>query len=197
MARDACRVVEETRTPEAGGKKYVVWTLPPANGTKLRPGFDPRRHVASTALVKKAPSTLEEPPSTSLSAEKKRDPKRAVEVARDKLRRRQPRYAAYLDELARKASSDAEKCPTCGRGTPRSEDLRLRAILAAMDRGGVVAPKADSANEAPSGPVIVFPPGTKMAIIAESGPDQRPSASEVVADAMRITRATDYEAPSA
>jgi len=190
IARDACRVVEETRIPEAGGKKYVVWTLPPAIGNQFRPGYDPRRVVKSTALVKKAPSGLEDAPSTSLSDEKRRDPKRAVEVARDKIRRRAPRYAAYLDELARKASSDAEKCPTCGRGTPRSEDLRLRAVIAALDRGGVVAPKAEGTDGAPSGPVIVFPPGTKMAIIAETGP------SEVV-DAVRITRASDFEAPSA
>jgi len=148
-ARVTLRVVEETRG--APGEQYTMWSLPPG------------QPVVATVV----------PPGATradLVTTKKRTPKEAVEKAKNSLRRRAPRYAQYLDELSRKASEDAVPCPTCGRGTPRSEEVRLRAVVAALDRSGVVAPRGEGDDGVPAGPVIVFPPGTTIGVLVQTPP---------------------------
>lgn len=89
-----------------------------------------------------------------------------VRTASNLIKRRAPTAARYLRDLADTASQDAPKCPACGRGTPRGEELRLKAILALLDRAGVVAPRGGP-EDTERGPLIVFPPGTSIAVVAK------------------------------
>ena len=175
--RAACaanRVVEEERG--APGEQYRVWSLPP--GYTLPIG----------APLVKPPMKPPEPVRADLIPSKKSCPKARVEHAKNRLRLRAPRYVQYLDDLARKASDDATPCPTCGRGTPRSEEVRLRAVVAALDRSGVVPPRGEGDDSVPSGPVIVFPPGTTIGVIV-----QTPGAI-AESRALRVTRGDELGA---
>lgn len=143
---------KEIRTPD-GSKPYEVWALPP--------DFQPPVEIPGP------PKPVEVVPEPPVTAKKKaRDGKAVVERAKQRLQRNSGAQARYLLELTRRASDDAQKCPTCGRGTPRAEELRLKAVLAVLDRAGVVPPRAGGAEGGESGPVIVFPVGTKIAIAA-------------------------------
>lgn len=94
----------------------------------------------------------------------KGSPADAVERARDRLRRHALRLVKQLEELTGAVIADGGvRCPTCGRGTLRDEQLRLKAIVAALDRGGLAPGK--TIGEGPdAGPVLVFPPGTTMMV---------------------------------
>ena len=179
-ALKANRVVNDHNKPASRSDRATVWSLPPAPEHGFRKGYDPRRFshpepVVATDLVR----------ADAVLVVKRHSPKQRVEVAKDRLRRRAPRYVQYLDDLARKASEDAPACPTCGRGTPRSEEVRLRAVVAALDRSGVTPPRSDDGDGAPSGPVIVFPPGTAIAVLVQT-PSAPPSVVESYGP--RITR---------
>lgn len=76
-----------------------------------------------------------------------------------------------LEEMTELALNDGPKCPTCQRGLPRAEDIRLRATIAVLDRAGLAPQRGQEALGGASGPVLVFPPGTRIAI--EAG-DPRP-----------------------
>ena len=189
--------VEETERKPIKKKKYVEWSLPPAPLTGFRKGYDPKRRgnlLSPPVDIAPTPGNVPAAPElvrADLVPPTKRTPKEHVEVAKNRLRKRAPRYAQYLDDLARKASEDAAPCPTCGRGTPRSEEVRLRAIVAALDRGGVTPPRSNEDDASPSGPLLVFPPGTKIGIIV-----QTPEASPPVVGhgALRITRGDELGA---
>lgn len=71
------------------------------------------------------------------------------------------------------------KCDKCGR-SPRSDDVRLKAVLAVLDRAGVGS-KAQVTDS--TGPLIIFPQGTKLAIAAQTpptGPDPNAERAEAV-----------------
>lgn len=166
-ARRKLRLVLQWQEPASGGPKYMTWALPPTSGSRLRPGYDPRRYAQparpaaqghTTEAVAKAPA----------------DPKEKVEAARRVLQRRSVTLARTLTDLAKRASADATPCPTCGRGTPRAEDLRLRAAVAALDRAGLGVPRGDGAGAAEGGFQMVFPPGTRVAVIAPPGEQPPP-----------------------
>lgn len=175
-ARVALRVVQE-------GDK---WCLPPPSGTGKK--YDPRRLVLDSLVGPGVAGVSKyEPVRADLVPSKRATPKEAVEKAKNRLRKGAPRYAQYLDDLARKASEDAAPCPTCGRGTPRSEEVRLRAVLGALDRSGVVAPRGEGEDGTPSGPVIVFPPGTTIGVVVKT-PEFTP------VNALRVTRGDELGA---
>lgn len=157
-AKSRLKVTTEARTPAAGGKAYNVWVMPVRKANQFQPGDDPRRYVTPRKEEALAPT---EKRAT-------RDPKLAVQKAKDRLARKSMRYVRGIEELTTRIDKDPTACPTCGRGTKRSEEVRLRALTAALDRAGVVAPRAgDHGDEAPTGPLIVFPAGTRIAILAE------------------------------
>ena len=152
-AKRTLGVIIETRTPEAGGKSYSVWMLPPTPP-------EPRE-----AQLVRADEVLDLPPSPKPT---RHDPKAVMQRAKDRLARKAVRYVKGIEELSERIDRDPVKCPTCGRGTKRSEEIRLRALTAALDRAGVVAPRSGDAGEMPErGALIVFPPGTRIAILPE------------------------------
>jgi hypothetical protein len=119
-------------------------------------------------------------------------PKRKVEdlvkTAANLIKRRSPTAARYLRDLADTAAKDAPACPACGRGTPRGEELRLKAVLAILDRAGVVAPRG-GVDLPDSGPLIIFPPGTSIAVVAK--PPEMPAVDLIAQPAVpgvRLTR---------
>lgn len=117
-----------------------------------------------------------------------------LNVARQRLRRIAFSQVLKLEELTEELIRlDGKKCPTCGRGTRRDEDLRLRAIVAALDRAGL-GPSAKLEVEGEGGgPVLVFPPGTGMAIVAAPvGRVEEGVGRPVVDEGVRVTRASEY-----
>jgi len=173
-AKRTLGVITEARTPEAGGKSYNVWVLPPT---------PPEPREAQLVRADETPD-LSPPPKPT-----RRDPKVVMQKAKDRLARKSLRYVRGIEELSERIDRDPVKCPTCGRGTKRSEEIRLRALTAALDRAGVVAPRAGDLGDAPErGALIVFPPGTKIAILPE------PLAS-VEAPSGELRRADEVGAP--
>jgi hypothetical protein len=85
---------------------------------------------------------------------------------------------------------DAKVCLTCGRGGKREDELLLKAIGAALGIAGLAPGKSQIGTDGGGGPVLVFPAGTKMAVVAEAvdtGP--RTMAEVVDGDVVRVTRA--------
>lgn len=155
-AKTALRVKADLKI--VNGSAYSTWELPPRS-SQYQPGYDPRRYVT--------PAKEEPPAIVAPSRAQKPDPKQRVEAAKKRLQRHSLRNARYLEELTERAARDSEKCPTCKRGMPRAEETRLRAILAALDKAGVGNPK-EAQDETDYGPAIVFPPGTRIAVMAET-----------------------------
>lgn len=108
---------------------------------------------------------------TAIGVPSKRDPRRVVQEAQERLQRRSLTMVRRLEEMTELALNDGPKCPTCQRGLPRAEDIRLRATIAVLDRAGLAPQRGQEALSAAGGPVLVFPPGTRIAI--DSG-DPRP-----------------------
>jgi len=108
---------------------------------------------------------------------RKPDPKDRVRRAKERLANHSVRHVRYLEELAEYAARDPQKCPTCGRGTPRAESIRLQAILAALGMAGVPPGKNDLPGEEQQAPALVFPPGTRIAVLAETPPSGAPGVS--------------------
>jgi hypothetical protein len=96
-----------------------------------------------------------------------RSPAGTVKMARARLQRASLAMARRLEDMTEEAMRDAPPCPKCGRGLPRAEDIRLRAISTALDRAGVVPSRDAIDTSAESGPLLVFPPGTRIAVLAE------------------------------
>lgn len=152
------------------GHKFLQ--LPKVHG--FQPGFDPRRHVpskpdaqtSSGSTMTATGSIKASPGSTSTAPRTKRTPDEAVDVAKRRLKRHSVRHVRFLEELAERASQDAAPCPTCKRGMPRQEEIRLRAVTEALNKAGIVAPKEQ--GDGWQGPVLVFPEGSRMAIGVET-----------------------------
>jgi hypothetical protein len=101
-----------------------------------------------------------------------RDPSKAVQKAQDRLRRKAPRMARALEEMAEAVDGSGPRCPACGRGTKRDEAIRLKAVVAGLGIAGLGSPGVGRQNGAPSpelGAVLVFPPGTQMAVRVPDG----------------------------
>lgn len=127
-----------------------------------------------------------------------RDPMRAVRLAQDRLRRKALKHARYLDELTepvRPASPSHPPCPACGCGMPRPEDIRLRAISAAGAAAGWATTKQGEQG-ADSGPAIVLPPGTRIAIAAVAPPAVEQGVAREPVRELRLTRGDEYGEPS-
>lgn len=153
------KVTEEWRRPESGGDLYAILTLSPQSRDALSKAI--RLRPASEVVTTPPPPPIKQ----------KKDPKTAVQKAKARLQRHAPRTARYLDALTQRVmDEDGVKCPTCGRGTLRSEELRLKAILASLDRAGVTAPRGAGEDPGDPGAAIVFPPGTRIAIMADTPP---------------------------
>lgn len=95
-----------------------------------------------------------------------------VEWARRRLKNLAPTAVRRLEEITEALVPDqGAKCPTCGRGSRRDEETRLRAILAVLDRGGVAPATArQPAADEDHGPALIFPPGTRMAVMVPDRP---------------------------
>lgn len=161
---------------------------PPPPQTVQRPTDLPGLELKRASEIPDAPRVTASPavsngpsagPSKAVSAElvptatgaSKRDPGQMVQIAQDRLRRRSLNMVRKLEELTELALKDGPVCPTCQRGMPRAEDVRLRAIMAALDRGGLSPQRTQDSPGGATGPVLVFPPGTRIAIeAAATGP---------------------------
>ena len=148
--------------------KEVYWGLPrqePAGqGYPTVTGkgeFRPRGPLPEEARV------LRRAPTTAMAAEL--------------LRRKAYGKTLALLELTEREQRDAVKCPSCGRGMLRAEETRLRAILAVLDRAGMGARDKPEGGE--SGPLIVFPPGTRIGIVAQTRTEAEQRAEEARRDA--------------
>jgi len=60
-----------------------------------------------------------------------------IEAARRVLAREAEAVARGLLSLTTEQRPDAEPCPMCGRGMPRPEEIRLRALTSVLDRVGI------------------------------------------------------------
>jgi len=149
-----------SQIPAAGGTPYAVWELGPelVQQHGFKKGYDPRRHNA-----KPLPAVV---PAEAVVVTKRPDPKARVEAARRRMQRHSVRAARVIEDLTESVVRDGAKCPTCGRGSRRAEDIRLRAAIALLDKAGVITPKI-AEGEGQSGPVLVFPEGTRMAVLAQ------------------------------
>lgn len=132
-----------------------------------KPKADTASGVPSIVPSAEQGTTTDGVPSNGRS----RDPKRTVQEAQERLQRRSLTMVRRLEEMTELALNDGPKCPTCQRGLPRAEDIRLRATLAVLDRAGLAPQRGQEALSGAGGPVLVFPPGTRIAI--EAG-DPRP-----------------------
>jgi hypothetical protein len=87
---------------------------------KFRPGFDPRRKATGRI------------PGTTT---------KKVQAAREMLQAQAQdlvnKLLGLTEEEVPGADGPEGKCPMCGRGMRRPEDLRLRALVAALDRAGL------------------------------------------------------------
>jgi hypothetical protein len=185
-------------------KGTTVWKLPDAP-LEARP--EPRvvradEFAAEDAgakkrgLVPKRPETATFSASSSLSspkrnagAAKRRTPEEDVRLAQKLIKRRAPTAARYLRQMAEVASADAKPCPACGRGMPRDEELRLKAVNGLLDRAGLSAAKAGTVGDDAGGPLIVFPPGTRIAVLAQvPGDGTEEGVSRSAAVEMTVTR---------
>lgn len=120
------------------------------------------------------------------------DPKEAVRQALTIAQQRAPQLVRRLLRLTEAIDREAAPCLTCGRGSKREDELLLKAIQAALGIGGLAPGKAQPGTDGGGGPVLVFPPGTKMAVlagVADAGPATM--ADVVDGDAVRITRADE------
>lgn len=161
-ARQELGVKVGARTPAAGGAPYKTWELPKAVPGQFKKGYDPNRFHS-----KPLPAVV---PAAAVIVVKKADPKARVEAARRRAQRHAVRAVRVIEELTETVVRDGVKCPTCGRGSRRAEDIRLRAATTLLDKAGVVTPK-DGLVEGSTGPVLVFPEGTKMAVLAQAPED--------------------------
>ena len=174
-------VVTEIHKSPGTSLKYDAWVLPAnaewpptprmlsrAPARVARPASEVPDLEKSSKTPSKTTKTTSFGTLETQDGPKKRDPAAAVVAAKASLQRNAPRYARYLRQLAEIASDDAEVCPHCKRGTPRSEEIRLKAILAIMDRAGVTPPRPGADMGGDFGPAIVFPPGTQIAVVANT-----------------------------
>jgi hypothetical protein len=147
-----------------GNKGTVLWFLP---------GFNPPKPAASEVTVKRTPRTPEE----------------STRLAHNLIKRAAPTAARTVRELVQRSSKDAEACPACGRGMPREEELRLKAATTLLDRSGLSPARAPSADDGSTGPLIIFPPGTQIAILARTpGPEDGPGVSRPEIHDLKVTR---------
>ena len=167
-------IVEIQETPASD----PIWSLPEKEKEPAPQGY-PTLSGKGVAAPRNATlqeeKTLRRAPTTSL--------------AKELLRRKAYHKVRALDEMTERDIRGGEPCPTCKRGMPRSEDVRLRAVTAFLDRAGVAAPRG-AEEDGERGPLIVFPPGTKIAVLAQTSTD-----AEVVArDAAQRAEMADREA---
>lgn len=121
----------------------VMWALPGSAPAVTRP-------VAAVTTVKKP----------------KRRPEDYTQKASDMARRAAPRAIRAMSRMLDPVRDDGPPCPSCGRGMPRPEDLILKAATAVADRGGV-GPAKGVGDMTDTGPMIVLPPGTRLAVAVE------------------------------
>lgn len=142
--------------------------------------------------------TYEPPPSAKPVPTKiDRSPRGTVKMAKERLQRASLTLTRRLEDLTEEAMKIGPACKTCGRGAPREEELRLKAIIAALDRAGVSAAASRDAGlgDVEAGPLLVFPPGTRIAVLAETpdGHDGAPGAGlRATTDGVRLTRGDLY-----
>jgi hypothetical protein len=120
------------------------------------------------------------------------DPKEAVKLAATLIQQRTPQLARRLLRLTEAIDREAAACLTCGRGSKREDELLLKALQAALGIAGLAPGKVLPGGDGGGGPVLIFPAGTKMAVVAEAidlGP--RSMADVVDGDAVRVTRADE------
>jgi hypothetical protein len=141
------------RPPEEPGL-----TLRRASEIPDKPKFD-----AADGVLSKASSTDVDETPTGVPS-RTRDPRRTVQEAQARLQRRSLTMVRRLEEMTELALNDGPKCPTCQRGLPRAEDIRLRATLAVLDRAGLAPQRGQEALSGATGPVLVFPPGSSVSI---------------------------------
>jgi hypothetical protein len=154
-AKDTLGVVED-----AGS-----WSLPEPK-PQGHPTVDGKVAWAPREALPEELRTIKKAPTTALATEL--------------LRRKAYSKTLALLEMTERERRD-EKCPACGRGMLRAEETRLRAILAVLDRA-MPATKGGDPGEG-SGPLIVFPPGSKIAILAQTGQEAETVAAERARDA--------------
>lgn len=119
------------------------------------------------------------------------DPKEAVRIALLQVQQRAPTLVRRLLRLTEVIDRDAKACLTCGRGGKREDELLLKALQAALGIVGLAGgSKAGVVDMGGNGPMLVFPPGTKMAVMAEVASPGPASMAEVVdaVSAVRVTR---------
>lgn len=126
-------------------------------------------------------------------------PKTKSALAQEMIVRKAQRMVRDLFELTLEQRSDAPPCPTCRRGMPRSDETRLKAILALLDRA---LPKVMIGDGASQGPLIVFPAGTRIAVAAGPGSDRLAPVPDVETglppvEAVRADRLLDETAETA
>lgn len=167
----------------------TVWALPEAP-LEARP--EPRVVRADLVAVP-PPKSDAGTAKKNAGAPKRRTPEEDVRLAQRLIKRRSPTAARYLRQMAEVASADAKPCPACGRGMPRDEELRLKAVNGLLDRAGLSASKAGSVGDDAGGPLIVFPPGTRIAVLAQVPEDStEEGVSRSGAVEMTVTRGDRY-----
>lgn len=163
--------------------KEVYWALPrPEPKPQGFPTVTGKGEFKPRAPLPEELRVLRKAPTTAMAAEL--------------LRRKAYHKTLALLELTEREQRDAVKCPSCGRGMLRAEETRLRAILAVLDRAGMGAKdKGEGGGE--SGPLIVFPPGTKIGIVAQTSTEAERRAADATRDAKQaIEVAVEAEAES-
>lgn len=167
-------------TVTRGKQGLVSWSLPPAVAPAPLPtpghfelgamGLTRADNVPRPAIpapVREARVARADRPKLSVADRNKKAEERVAASLR-MLKSRTPNLTRALIGLTEVALTDGPACPMCGRGQLRDEELRLRATIAALDRGGVSVAQKNSGDVGPSGPVLEFPPGTQLAIIASA-----------------------------
>lgn len=91
-------------------------TSPGVPAHAFKPGHDPRRNVSGSG------------------------PRASTLAARAELEARAKEFVDGLIALT-KDDVNAEPCALCGRGKPRADEVKIKAIVAALDRAGISVDK--------------------------------------------------------
>lgn len=110
-------------------------------------------------------------------------PQEEVRKARERAQRLSLTMVRRLENLTDDVVMKGPKCPTCHRGTLREENLRLKAILGMLTLAAVAGkPGSGDEDEAERGPVLVFPPGSRIAVAVTPAADERGVMRQPVAE---------------